>query len=400
MPLLDVPRPGVGNRLPRGPYRISRSSPQARGLEIWTPFGQPGSTRDLSGNGLHGALVGTPPAVWTPTRWGQALDFDRAAANSVSFGDLARFDGVTRMSFAAWIIIDDDTTDQIVTMKGDFRGGGNSPITFWRDEFGGISGRTDTFTIAVSGTATTQLEGASGIALASPEPRLVGFTYDTVDGTRLYYNGVEDPNSPGAAQGTLGSIARVLQLGGGSDSGSDSFGGKILDARWSLDLWSAADFRHMYQAGTRWNLYRDARRLAVPVAPSGATPQTRSGSLEAAVRGQKQQIGSLGAALRVRQALTTGTDAGIARLRFSSAALDAASERTAAVVHALEAAVQRFALADTGLDANIGAEGAGLRQAGLDAVLAGLISAGSRRSLRVPPGQRSAPITDDRRSLN
>lgn len=167
------------------------------------------------------------------------LDLDGTDDN-IHHNTFSTIDNATSLSCSAWINSDTANTDdgimaQVLTSSDGF--------SFFRDDVGSVSGRTDIINIFVaegSGTDNARIESATNSATAGVWRNVV-FTLIVADssGLRLYINGVEDANSPvsTSAVANINSGGNRFRIGIHSDASSIPFDGKIADvACWTAVL--------------------------------------------------------------------------------------------------------------------------------------------------------------------
>lgn len=401
MPLLTLPRARLGNRAPRPPARFDRSSPQARALVAAYPLNTPGRIADLTGRQAAG--LAKNGATWSPSEATSGFVFDTTggATAHADLGDIGTFGEVAGAPFsmAIWGITSETGNDRWWLARGNTAN--DTPAL-------GLINQNGVGRAFLRGSTSVQAFGTR--AINDGRPHLIVGTWDGST-IRLYVDGAlegTDSGTPGARTfdtTTIGLLSRV-SLGLAAN-------GLFWGARFATVAWTPAEIRQMYQAGSRWDLYRGDARVFVPAA-GGAAATTRTSSLEALVRKQQQKIADMGAALRATRTVAGSAEAAVASQRLSAVqgsaaivstaarltSLDTTLSRSGLASAALQATVRRTIRAGAGLDAHVSAEGVGLRQAALDAILAALTAPGSGRNFRVPPGQRSAAIADQRRFLS
>lgn len=388
--------------LPRAPFALDRTSPQARGLVAAYALNAPGRIADLTGRQAVG--LAKNGATWTPSKATSGFVFDTTggATAHADLGDIGTFGEVAGAPFsmAIWGITSETGNDRWWLARGNTAD--NTPAM-------GLINQSGVGRFFLRG-ASANVQAFGTRTINDGRPHLLVGTWDGST-VRLYVDAVfdgSDSGSPGTRSfdtTTIGLLSRV-SLGLAAN-------GLFWDARFANIAWTPAEIRRMYQAGSRWDLYRGDARVFVPAA-GGAAPTTRTSSLGALVRKQQQKIVDMSAALRATRAVAGSAEAAVASQRLSAiqgsaaiastaarlTSLDTTVGRSGLASTALQATVRRLILAGAGLDAHVSAEGVGLRQAALDAILAALTAPGSRRTFRVPPGQRSAAITDKRRFLS
>lgn len=168
-----------------------------------------------------------------------AYDFVSASSHNINYGDVTFLDGETSISGHGWINLDNVTQDNYIFAKHV----SGSSILFLNDDVGGVSGRTDTFTIAVDGSSggLTRIEGATNAASTGVWIS-VGFSWlvNDASGLRLYINGVEDANSPVTTHsGAFSNAATDLRIGNAGSAYADA---QIDDCALWTSILTTADF--------------------------------------------------------------------------------------------------------------------------------------------------------------
>jgi len=223
---------------------------------LWT-FNGPdmsGTTAyDRSGQGNNGTLTNGPsPAIG---KVGQALKFD-GSNDSVNTGDIAAIDAATTLSVSVWVKHASITDDDIITSKGDT--GLSSPFTFFRDNVGSVSGRTDVYAVFINGTTDCRLETATNSSPLDTWTHVaMTFQAGSATGLRIYINGVEDANSPASAS-TCNDIDASVNAWtiGLTASGATPFNGLIDEIRVYNRALSAKEIQTLYNIGatTKFNV--------------------------------------------------------------------------------------------------------------------------------------------------
>ena len=216
---------------------------------LWT-FNGPdmsGTTAyDRSGQGNNGTLTNGPsPAIG---KVGQALKFD-GSNDSVNTGDIAAIDAATTLSVSVWVKHASITDDDIITSKGDT--GLSSPFTFFRDNVGSVSGRTDVYAVFINGTTDCRLETATNSSPLDTWTHVaMTFQAGSATGLRIYINGVEDANSPASAS-TCNDIDASVNAWtiGLTASGATPFNGLIDEVRVYNRALTPAEIKRLYNMG-------------------------------------------------------------------------------------------------------------------------------------------------------
>ncbi|PCJ60544.1 MAG: hypothetical protein COA79_08200 [Planctomycetota bacterium] len=194
------------------------------------------AVKDISGNNNHGTLKSG--AHWTndlnsTTKYINSHGIGLDGSNDyIDFGDVDAIDGATELTVAMWVKIDDLGADGTLMAKNSFTSG--EALLFWRDDSCSNSGRTDTFTILVSGAAEVRIEGATNASNDNGWHH-VAFTYkgNDANGLRLYIDGVEDANSPlsTTTATSLKSTSNALYIGKPLVTASKELDGGVDDVR-------------------------------------------------------------------------------------------------------------------------------------------------------------------------
>ncbi|MCK5416696.1 hypothetical protein KAI92_04680, partial [Candidatus Parcubacteria bacterium] len=178
-------------------------------------------------------------------KFGSALDFD-GADDFVGIGDLDVVDNASQLSVCSWVYHDGLSWDQYIAMNGSDAG-----FRFFKDTVGS-SARTDMYRIIVkeTGGTTAYIESESDTAILQ-QWRHVCFTYteDSLNGLRLYINGLEDPNSPVDTSGIIDIDSGVEEFAISSNSGNSEFNGKIDDVRVYNYVLSESMIKEVYNNG-------------------------------------------------------------------------------------------------------------------------------------------------------
>jgi len=169
-----VLKPFRGTILPRG-RRSSRSL-----VAYWSiNEGTGNKVYDLSGNGNHGIIQGTP--VWVPAKFGYGLD--TAGGGYVDFGDLDAFDNLYALTISIWLKSYEaqnvSGADYILEKGG---GGIDTVAVYW--------GQTDYVSVDVTSTESgDNLDGSKITDWLNWYHIVVVYDGST---WHLYYNGILD----------------------------------------------------------------------------------------------------------------------------------------------------------------------------------------------------------------
>lgn len=196
----------------------------------------------------------------------------------------------------------------------------------------------------------------------TPGPKVVVGRHSNTRAPSLFING----SNSGAVVGTNASAT----IPGGTNNtnldqfringdGFDTFtdGGSAVVLLW--DRW-IDDAEVEALSADPWLPFRIPRRrtYVIPTAGGGATTQTETLSLDAALQAQRELAASIDGAIATTQSKTTSVDAALARLGTISAAVDAALQATATQSVSIDSALEAIRTATAELDAALEAGGA------------------------------------------
>src|SRR3989344_1398323 len=215
-----------------------------------------GAVTDSSGFNNTGTITNMATSTGVAIgKLGQALNFD-GVNDSVNAGDIAAIDAATTLSVSAWVKHASITDDDIITSKGDT--GLSSPFTFFRDNVGSVSVRTDVYAVFINGTTDCRLETATNSSPLDTWTHVaMTFQAGSATGLRIYINGVEDANSPASASTSNDIDASVNAWTIGlTASGATPFNGLIDEIRVYNRALSAKEIQTLYNIGatTKFNV--------------------------------------------------------------------------------------------------------------------------------------------------
>jgi hypothetical protein len=203
---------------------------------------------DRSGNGNNGTLTNSP--VRDTGRIGQALRFN-GSDSYVDAGDIGAIDNATELSICAWAFHSTISDDDVIFSK--YIGASDDGPLLLRDDVGGLSGRTDTYTIRVAESQTAdaaQLESATNASKLNAWTHVCGTAVlNNATGLRLYINAVEDPNSPTSTVGVDNMSSGTRQVTIGSLLGASTLSGLIDEVRIYNRVLSADEIKRLYNIG-------------------------------------------------------------------------------------------------------------------------------------------------------
>lgn len=184
-----------------------------------------GNLNDASSLGNNGSLNGNTALATSPTKIGSgSVQINGSGGDSISFGDIQEIDDATAFTGCIWVYHNTISNDDYIFSKSQSSGGTNQRFLFLRDDVGGETGRTDTYTIYMrDGSSEARIEGASKISVQNQWTHVcISFQANSSSGLRLYVNGVEDANSPDSTVGinSLDSGTRPFLIGDTFTQGS------------------------------------------------------------------------------------------------------------------------------------------------------------------------------------
>lgn len=138
--------------------------------------------------------------------------------------------GATELSGCLWLRLEETSRDYTLMSQGIFSGG--QPLLFWRDQTAFNSGRINTVSIMITDSSEHRVEGETNL-LNDNNWHHVAFTYKSNGFLRLYFDGVEDPNSPSITNNSPISSNGLSFRVGAPDSlnSSKMFNGDVADIR-------------------------------------------------------------------------------------------------------------------------------------------------------------------------
>jgi hypothetical protein len=170
--------------------------------------------------------------------------------NHIDLGQQGLVEGRTALTFAMWVRVFDLDNDGCLLAKGEFAG--NQPLLVWRDEQAYNSGRTDTFSIMVSGGGNEVRYEAATALSDDTDWHFFAFTFEggAADGLRFYFDGVEDVTGPRstASVPSIGANTRPLLIAKPSVTSNKELDGmldevvlfdRVLTSQEVLDLYNA-----------------------------------------------------------------------------------------------------------------------------------------------------------------
>jgi hypothetical protein len=220
----------------------------------WTPrfssligyWQMDGNWLDSSGNGHDGVAEGGVAISSTSKIGSQSASFT-GSTDAVNVGSLGELNAPSQVSGCAWVYHTTTSNDDVIFSNWD---GANQGISLFRDEVGGVSGRTDIYTIFIKDASgvTRRIESKTNASVLNTWTH-VCFTFqnNSATGLRLYVDGNEDPNSGVTTVGLTSAdwSARASRVGWSNDN-SLTFMGNIDDvAIWSTVL-SSSDIALIY----------------------------------------------------------------------------------------------------------------------------------------------------------
>ncbi|MBC76056.1 MAG: hypothetical protein CME64_08560 [Halobacteriovoraceae bacterium] len=211
-----------------------------------------GNLNDTSSLGNNGTLNGNTALDTSQTKIGSgSVLINGAAGDSVSFGDIQEIDNATAFTGCVWVYHKSISNDDYIFSKSQSSGAGNQRFLFLRDDVGGHTGRTDTYTIYLrDDSSEARIEGASNIAVQNQWTHVcISFRANSSTGLRLYVNGVEDANSPDSTFGinNLDAGTRPFLIGDTYTQGSALNGYYDELAIFNAQL-SSDEIRSIYEA--------------------------------------------------------------------------------------------------------------------------------------------------------
>ncbi len=212
---------------------------------------------DYSGNGYDGAVGSS--VTWNSTGGvnSRGAYYFGPVNGGIDLGDRSEIDGTTALTVAMWVKNNDLTDDGTLLSKGTFVAG--QPLLLWRDEVAFNSGRTDTYSVMLTGNSgELRLETSTGSGNTIAWQHIaIAYTANSTQGIRFYINGVEDAQSPLSTVNmtSLDSNALSLLIGKPTTTLAKDFDGRIDDVRIYNRTLSLAQIRQIMLEGnsTTWN---------------------------------------------------------------------------------------------------------------------------------------------------
>ncbi len=250
------------NRVPEGPYRINKNSPQAKGLVNWFPAAaSAGSSlfRNLagaSGDSTHGDFTMVGNAAFSNASPGPAF-------NMAADGDY--FTWSTKLDFPA-------NTDLTMVIWGNFNFGAGSP-GFWRSRDNGtgpdffILQTTDRPWIRWNGN--DGLKPSSGTLMKENTDVMIAYVVEDAGFVGWYQDGILEHSSTTTGQWATDSDIQQLGWQGGT---TESIKGDYYEIRFYDRVVDANEMWAMYDPLTRWDLYEPVYKIWPAVAPVGEGP--------------------------------------------------------------------------------------------------------------------------------
>jgi hypothetical protein len=362
-------RHAIGNKAPAEPFAVDRSSFQSEGLHLWFPVSSrdnAAAIHDFSGNRLNAAGQNFEAGNFVLNGFGgRAIDFNAGGAADDDYlsvaADARLTIGSTPVTFSCWFNIRSYGLGSFIDFGRILYKGSGFDFRFdaATGPFGAGANTRLLLSRATSGAALTKAGGSSTEVPLNQNNMLV-ITHDgglRHAGVHIYVNGREitytvETNGTGSFVSDAASDLLI---------GNRSAGDRVVDGQfWDMRLilgraLNSAQVRAMYDPAGRFALFQEHRVPAVLPAAAAASANTRTASLQGALRRQASLVAAVDASLRASLTI--------------AAALDAAAQRPAVVTSGLMSALRGAQAATAGLDANLTLEGLAQRATALDAAI-------------------------------
>lgn len=235
------------------PYVLGLQS----GLKGWWTFDGADvvqNVADRSGNGNHGyyTLYNNGNAVATSSlqvmgKVGQALKFN-GVDQCIDAGAGSSINITGAITVSAWVLIKDTLAQRVIASKSGLGGAGAN------QQYALYESSSNRFAFAVTNSTTISLSSITASATIANNVwvHIVG-TYDGIDTTRMYLNGVQVDSDTSAGYGTLQDSGKNLEIGGTNGSkrcNGAFFSGQIDDVRIYNRALSADEILQLYNMGS------------------------------------------------------------------------------------------------------------------------------------------------------
>jgi hypothetical protein len=390
-------RHAIGNKAPIEPFAIDRSSFQSEGLRLWFPVSSQddaATIRDFSGNRLNAAGQNFEAGNFVINGFGgRAIDFNaggEADADYLSIPADSRLTiGAAPATFSCWFNIRSYGLGSFTDFGRLFFKGSGFDFRFdaASGPFGAGANTRLHFSRATSGTTLVKA-GGSDSEVPLNQDNFIVLTHDgglAHDGVHIYVNGQEiaytvETDGTGAFVSDAATDVYV-----GNRTALDRWlDGQLWDIRLILDrVLSPAQVRAMYDPAGRYALYQEHQvPMAVPAAAAVAT-NTRTASLQGALRRQASLVAAVDASLRAGLTIAAALNAAAQRPATGAAGLESALRAAQAAQTDLNAALRASLIGSAqldsalrgtqasvaGLDANLTVEGLAQRASAIDAAV-------------------------------
>lgn len=267
------PDPMYGTSPPADAVGIDWRSPQAVGLQaMYAPvLSRNINLRNHAPMGGLGLAPANGPAVVTDQQMGLAAAFDDASSQYCEVTFAARA-FAPPMTFLCWAMSDDATNYQ--TPFGGANGSA-SDRGFYLNFVRAANGQTVSFTVE-NANDPNRLQAVSSQTWTVGRWHLIAGVWESATSCRVYIDGVLG----GTDTGNLSEITGMTNIEFGRWSRSSPvnyLSGRVAEARMYNRIVTAAEMRQMYDAQTRWDLYRTARvtPLYAPTAAASTPDRLR-----------------------------------------------------------------------------------------------------------------------------
>lgn len=232
-------------RPPNTKIKLNKTSSQAKGLLIWTPFVEVyrishGILRNYTHRTIDGIFWGGVAWGYDPIR-GPYLNLPETSGG-FQWGDLSAVEGIDQLSLSAWVRKSSAWGQDLVWAK--HTSGTNGCFYL-----GSIAANTLGFMI-INAASTRVDHNVAFAAVTDTWYHWVG-VYNGVD-MRTYINGIAQ-GVPSAQTGLIKNYTSILRLGDFDGAGWD-FEGDVAEPRIYDKALSAGEVWEMYDAQTEWEL--------------------------------------------------------------------------------------------------------------------------------------------------
>jgi hypothetical protein len=253
------------NRVPIWPYTLNTQSEQAKDLIVWVPMAQPGgnSTRDLGPSGATGTING---ATWRADGYGKpALNFTASTSDfiDIPFSDTPFLSGCT---LVWWGYI--TTAANFNTLASKCAGGGGSASPFdW------YVGAGNQISVVRANSAHASWASAS-LGLPAGQFVMTAVTLPTAieSAPTFYVNNLAEVGTAtgGGGTGAATGSGHAIYIGK-RDDGATLLRGYTSEFRAYSTIKSASQIWAMYDAATRYELYRQHPQFVGKAASAPST---------------------------------------------------------------------------------------------------------------------------------